>query len=227
MLEKEYSKYLDTLFVCVVKRPPGSSFRGPLSACLPNLHKHSTLSPQPWGTTCNSQNPTPFPDYSIPSTISISIFLAFFVNWQVAICLCGLSSVVSSSFSGFLPPLLPQSSELFPPLYLYCHIYRCPGWQCLWHCFVHICELVRLLLWKILKEMGIPDHLTCLLRNLYAGQEATVRTGHGTDWFQIGKGVHQSCILSPCLFNLYAEYIMRNAGLWNTSWNQDCREKYQ
>ena len=69
-------------------------------------------------------------------------------------------------------------------------------------------------LWKILKEMGIPDHPTCLLRNLYAGQEATVRTGHGTtDWFQIGKGVHQGCILSPCLFNLYAEYIMRNAGL--------------
>ena len=69
-------------------------------------------------------------------------------------------------------------------------------------------------LWKILKEMGIPDHLTCLLRNLYGDQEATVRTGHGTtDWFQIGKGVHQGCILSPCLFNLYAEYIMRNAGL--------------
>ena len=69
-------------------------------------------------------------------------------------------------------------------------------------------------LWNILKEMGIPDHLTCLLRNLYAGQEATVRTGHGTtDWFQIGKGVRQGCILSPCLFNLYAEYIMRNAGL--------------
>ena len=69
-------------------------------------------------------------------------------------------------------------------------------------------------LWKILQEMGIPDHLTCLLRNLYAGQEATVRTGHRTtDWFQIGKGVCQGCILSPCLFNLYAEYIMRNAGL--------------
>ena len=72
-------------------------------------------------------------------------------------------------------------------------------------------------LWKILKEMGIPDHLTCLLRNLYAGQEATVRTGHGTtDWSQIGKGVHQGCILSSCLFNLYAEYIMRNAGLEET-----------
>ena len=69
-------------------------------------------------------------------------------------------------------------------------------------------------LWKILKEVEIPDHLTCLLRNLHAGQEATVRTGHGTrDWFQIGKGVRQDCILSPCLFNLYAEYIMRNAGL--------------
>ena len=69
-------------------------------------------------------------------------------------------------------------------------------------------------LWKILKEMGISDHLNCLLRNLYAGQEATVRIGHGTtDWFQIGKGVCQGCILSPCLFNLYAEYIMRNAGL--------------
>ena len=68
--------------------------------------------------------------------------------------------------------------------------------------------------WKIRKEMGIPDHLICLLRNLYAHQEATVRTGHGTtDWFQTGKGVHQGCTLLPCLFNLYAEYIMRNAGL--------------
>ena len=72
-------------------------------------------------------------------------------------------------------------------------------------------------LWKILKEMGIPDHLTFSLRNLYAGQEATVRIGHGTtEWFQIGKGVCQGCILSPCLFNLYAEYIMRNAGLEET-----------
>ena len=72
-------------------------------------------------------------------------------------------------------------------------------------------------LWKILKEIGIPDHLTCLLRNLYASQEPTVRTGHGTaDWLQIRKGVRQGCILSPCLFNLYAEYIMRNAGLEDT-----------
>ena len=76
--------------------------------------------------------------------------------------------------------------------------------------------------------MGIPDHLTCLLRNLYAGQEATVRIGHRTtDWFQIGKGICQGCILSPCLFNLYAEYIMRNAGLEEAqAGNQDCREKY-
>ena len=72
-------------------------------------------------------------------------------------------------------------------------------------------------LWKILKHMRIPDHLTCLLRNLYTGQEATLRTGHETtDWFQIGKGVRQGCILSPCLFNFYAEYIMRNAGLEET-----------
>ena len=88
---------------------------------------------------------------------------------------------------------------------------------------------IKIKLWKILKEMGIPDHLTCLLRNLYAGQEATVTTGHGTtDWFQIGKGVRQGCILSPCLFNFYAEYI--NEKHWagrSTSWNQDCREKYQ
>ena len=82
-------------------------------------------------------------------------------------------------------------------------------------------------LWKILKEMGIPDHLTCLLKILYTGQEATVRTGHGKmEWFQIGKGVHQGCILPPCLFNLYAEHIMRNSGR-STSWNQDCQEKYQ
>ena len=82
---------------------------------------------------------------------------------------------------------------------------------------------------KILQEMGIPDHITCLLRNLYAGQAATVRTGDGTmDWFQTGKGVCQGCILSPCLFNLHAEYIIQNgqAG-WSISWNQDCWEKCQ
>ena len=81
---------------------------------------------------------------------------------------------------------------------------------------------------KILQEMGIPDHLTCLLRNLYADQEATVRTGHGTtDWFQIRKGVCQGCILSSCLFNLYAEYIMRMLDWMKQSWNQDFWEKYQ
>ena len=73
--------------------------------------------------------------------------------------------------------------------------------------------LITTKLWKILREMGTPDHLTCLLRNLYAGQEATIRTEQTTDWFQIGKGVHQGCILSPCLFTLYAEYIMQNAKL--------------
>ena len=85
--------------------------------------------------------------------------------------------------------------------------------------------------WKILKEMGIPDHLSCLLRNLYfkksAGQEATVRTGHGTtDWFQIGKGVHQGCILSLCLFNLYAQNIMRNTGQDEAQADQYSWEKY-
>ena len=76
--------------------------------------------------------------------------------------------------------------------------------------------------------MGIPDHLTYLLRNLYAGQEATVRTGHETtDWLLIGKGLHQGCILSPCLFNLFAEYIKQNARLDETSWNRDCQEKCQ
>ena len=83
-------------------------------------------------------------------------------------------------------------------------------------------------LWKILQEMGTPDHLTCLLRNLYADQEAAVRTGHGTtDWFQKRKIVRQSCILSPWLFNLYAEYIMRSQPGWIPSWNQDFLEEYQ
>ena len=84
-------------------------------------------------------------------------------------------------------------------------------------------------LWKILKEIGIPDHLTCLLRNLlYAGQEATVWNGHGTmDWFKIGKGVQQGCILSPYLFNLYAEYHVKCWADWIISWNQVCQEKYQ
>ena len=88
----------------------------------------------------------------------------------------------------------------------------------IYFCFIYYAKAFNCVgynrLWKILKEMRIPDHLTCLLRNLYAGQEATVRTGHGTtDWFQIRKGVHQGCILSPCLFNLYADYIIQNTKL--------------
>ena len=89
-------------------------------------------------------------------------------------------------------------------------------WKNIYFCFIDYAKAFDCVdhkkLWKILQEMGIPDYLTCLLRNLYEGQETTVRTGHGTDWFQIGKGVHQGCILSPCLYNLYIEYIMRNAG---------------
>ena len=97
-------------------------------------------------------------------------------------------------------PLDRQKSKEFKKNIYFCFIDYAKAFDCVDHNK----------LWKILKEMGIPDHVTCL----YAGQEATVRTGHGTtDWFQIGKGVHQGCILSPCLFNLYAEYIMRNAGL--------------
>ena len=103
----------------------------------------------------------------------------------------------------------------------------------IYFCFIHYAKAFDCVdhnkLWKILKEMAIPDHLTCLLRNLDAGQEATVRTGHRTtDWFQIGKGVCQSCILSPCLFNLSAEYIMRNAGLEEAQAGiKICWEKYQ
>ena len=99
--------------------------------------------------------------------------------------------------------IIEKAREFQKNIY-FCFIYYAKAFDCVDHNK----------LWTILKEMGTPDHLTCLLRNLYAGQEATVRTGHGTtDWFQIGKGACQACILSPCLFNLYAEYIIRNAGL--------------
>ena len=101
-------------------------------------------------------------------------------------------------------PLDHQKRKKVPEKHLLLLYWLCQAFDCVYHNQ----------LWKVLKEMGIPDHLTCLLRNLYAGEEATVRTGHGTtDWFQIGKGVCQGCILSPCLFNFYAEYLMRNAGL--------------
>ena len=101
-------------------------------------------------------------------------------------------------------PLDHWKSKRVPEKHLFLLYWLCKTFDCVDHNKLS----------KILKEMGIPDHLTCLLRNLYAGQEATVSTGHGTtDWFQIGKGICQGCILSPCLFNLYAEYIMRNTGL--------------
>ena len=99
--------------------------------------------------------------------------------------------------------IIEKAKEFQKNIY-FCFIDHAKAFDCVYHNK----------LWKILKEMEIPEHLTCPLRNLYAGQEATVRTGHGTtNWFQIGKGICQGCILSPCLFNLYAEYIMRNAGL--------------
>ena len=99
--------------------------------------------------------------------------------------------------------IIKKAREFQENIY-FCFIYYAKAFDCVDHSK----------LWKILKEMGIPDHLTCLLRNLYAGQKATVRTGHRTtDWFQIGKGARQGCILSPCLINLYEEYIMRNVGL--------------
>ena len=102
--------------------------------------------------------------------------------------------------------IIEKAREFHKKIY-FCFIDYAKGFDCVDHDK----------LWKILKEMGIPDHLTCLLRNLYAVQEATIRTGHGTtDWFQIGKRVCQGCILSPCLFNSYAKYIMRNAGLDDT-----------
>ena len=118
---------------------------------------------------------------------------------------------------------IPESSKkqnlnlLHTGSYLH-SIYIVSGIISIYFCFIDYAKAFDCVdhnkLWKILKEMGIPDHLTCLLRNLYAGQEATVRTGHGTtDWFQTGKGVRQGCILSPCLFNLYAEYITRDAGV--------------
>ena len=106
-------------------------------------------------------------------------------------------------------------------------------WKHIYFCFIDFTKAFDCVnhnkLWKIFQKMGILDHLTCLLRNLYAGQEATVRTGHGTtDWFQVGKRVHQGCILSLCLFNLYAEYIMRNAGLDKAQAGiKICQEKYQ
>ena len=134
---------------------------------------------------------------------------------------CILISWLQSLYTVILDSKSIKSVTIFTfsPLFAICFIDYAKAFDCVDHNQ----------LWKILKEMGIPDHLICLLRNLYAGQEATVRTGHGTtDWFQIRKGVHQGCILSPCLFNFYAECIMWNARLDEAqSWNQDCQKKYQ
>ena len=116
----------------------------------------------------------------------------------------GLLGTLFSSWRPPLSPILRWDPRTFLPGLFSCFTDCAKDFHCVDHNK----------LWQIFKEMGMPDHLTCLLRNLYAGQEATVRTGHGTtDWFQIGKGVRQGCILSPYLFNLHAEYIMRNAGL--------------
>ena len=134
-----------------------------------------------------------FPSFRVKCTLQTILFISLFymsVNWF-------LIKLLTSAGSS-------KKQESFRKNICFCFIDYAKASDCVDH----------KKLWKILKEMGIPDHLTCLLRNLYAGQEATVRTGHGTtDWYQIGKGVHQGCVLSPCLFNLYAEYIMKNAGL--------------
>ena len=128
------------------------------------------------------------------------------MNWEIR-CTSWVSKRWRKQRSNCQHPLDHQKSKKFQKNIYFCFIDYAKAFDCVDHNK----------LWKILKEMGIPAHLTCLLRKLYAGQETTVRTGHGTaDCFQIGKGVRQGCILSPCLFNFYAEYIMRNAGLDET-----------
>ena len=126
-----------------------------------------------------------------------------YMNWELPDVQAGfIKGRGTSDQIGNIRWIIEKAREFQQNIY-FCFIDYAKGFNCVDH----------KKLWKILKEMGIPDHLTCLLRNLYACQEATVRTGYGTtDWFQIGKGVRQGCILSPCLFNFYAEYIMRNAG---------------
>ena len=156
---------------------------GPGSWCAHGLLEPSEHLWREWGLILNANLPL------LPSCWGFCFALG-----------CGVSAHCQSSSAAAAPDL---GRGVSPPIYL-CFIDYAKAFDCVDHNK----------LWKILKEMGIPDHLTCVLRNLYADQKATVKTGHGpTDWFPIGKGVRQGCILSPCLFNLYAEYIMRNARL--------------
>ena len=137
----------------------------------------------------------------------LQVRLQQYVNDELPDVQAGFKKRQRNQRSNCQHPLAHRKSRRVPEKHLLCFIDYAKAFNCVDH------NKLR----KILKEMGIPDNLTCLLRNLYAGQEATVRTGHGTtDWFQIGKGARQACILSPCLFNFYAEYIMRNAGLEET-----------
>ena len=132
----------------------------------------------------------------------LQISLQYYMNWELADVEAGFRKGREPEIK--LPTFVESSKKQREFQKNICFIDYAKAFDCVYH----------IKLWKILKDTGIPDHLTCLLRNLYSGQEATVRTGHGiTDWFQIGKGVRQGYILSPCLFNLYAEYIMRNARL--------------
>ena len=126
------------------------------------------------------------------------------MNWEIAYVQAGFRKGRGTRDQIANIPWIMEKVREFQKNIYFCFIDYAKAFDCVEHNK----------LWKILKEMGIPEHLIGLLRNLYSGQEATVRTGHGTtDWFQIGKAICQGCILSPCLFNLYAEYIMRNAGL--------------
>ena len=145
------------------------------------------------------------PSVSLPAKLYVSLFsLLHLPPFQVFLTRCAGHVRQRNQRSNCQIPWIIEKAREFQQNTYFCFIDYTKPFDCVDHNK----------LWKILQEMGIPDYLTCLLRNLYAGQEATVRTGHGTtDWFQIGKGVYQGCILSPCLFNLYVEYFMQNVGL--------------